>query len=89
MCAFGDDLSSLLNKDSHFDLNGNQYPASDFGKALEQMLKVQKSFTISRYKGLGEMTAAQLSDTTMDPNARRLGQIAYKTLKGQTSFSIL
>ena len=79
MCAFGDDLSSLLNKDSHFDLNGNQYPASDFGKALEQMLKAaEKSFTISRYKGLGEMSAAQLSDTTMDPNARRLGQIALQ-----------
>ena len=79
MCAFGDDLSSLLNKDSHFDLNGNQYPASDFGKALEQMLKAaEKSFTISRYKGLGEMSAAQLSDTTMAPNARRLGQIALQ-----------
>ena len=76
MCAFGEDMSSLLNKNSHFNLNGNKYPASDFGKSLEAMLKAaEKSFTISRYKGLGEMTAVQLSDTTMDPSARRLGQI--------------
>ncbi len=79
MCAFGEDLSSMLGKDSHFDLNGDKYPAGDFGRSLEKMLKAaEKSFTISRYKGLGEMTAVQLSDTTMDPNARRLGQIALQ-----------
>ena len=38
----------------------------------------KKSFTMSRYKGLGEMNADQLWDTTMDPEARLLGQVTIE-----------
>lgn len=34
-----------------------------------------KGLTIGRYKGLGEMTAQQLSETTLDPTARSIVQI--------------
>jgi topoisomerase IV subunit B len=38
------------------------------------------SWSISRFKGLGEMSAEQLWDTTLNPDTRRLLQVAYGAL---------
>jgi topoisomerase-4 subunit B len=38
------------------------------------------SWSISRFKGLGEMNAEQLWDTTLNPDTRRLLQVAYGDL---------
>lgn len=41
-------------------------------KALARYRKTHKNFTLQRYKGLGEMDAQQLWETTLDPKSRRL-----------------
>ena len=44
-------------------------------KALSEYRKNHKDFTLQRYKGLGEMDAEQLWETTLDPERRRLKQV--------------
>lgn len=39
--------------------------------------KDRKGWIINRFKGLGEMNAKQLGDTTLDPKTRKLTQILY------------
>ena len=44
----------------------------------EKIKKVGKGYQIQRYKGLGEMSADQLWDTTMDPARRNLIQVTIE-----------
>lgn len=43
--------------------------------ALEKYRKSHKNFTLQRYKGLGEMDASQLWETTLNPETRILKQV--------------
>jgi DNA gyrase subunit B len=50
----------------------------------------RKDFTIQRYKGLGEMTAPQLWETTMDPERRTLLSVRLEDIaECETIFSTL
>ena len=50
----------------------------------------RKEYTVQRYKGLGEMTAEQLWETTMDPERRTLLQVRLEDIaECETIFTTL
>jgi topoisomerase-4 subunit B len=60
--------------------------ALDEGELTATLDKLRKegtresAWTISRFKGLGEMSAEQLWDTTLNPETRRLLQVSFSAL---------
>lgn len=68
-----------------------QYEISQPVEFLHKIYEIGKSgLAISRYKGLGEMNAEQLWETTMDPNARILLQVkADNSAEADEVFSTL
>jgi len=66
-------LRGLVGVGAYAQRGEKKQPVRDFGGAMRWLLaEVQKSMSLQRYKGLGEMNPSQLWETTMDPAARRL-----------------
>ena len=56
-----------------FERNGKSYPINGPLDLIESIFEEgRKGLQIQRYKGLGEMNADQLWETTLDPDGRRL-----------------
>jgi DNA gyrase subunit B len=66
-------LRGLVGVGAYVQRGEKKFPVKDFGEAMRWLLaEVQKSMSLQRYKGLGEMNPSQLWETTMDPTVRRL-----------------
>ena len=66
-------LRGLVGVGAYVQRGEKKYLVKDFGEAMRWLLaEVQKSMSLQRYKGLGEMNPSQLWETTMDPQIRRL-----------------
>jgi len=66
-------LRGLVGVGAYVRRAEKRFPVKDFGEAMRWLLaEVQKSMSLQRYKGLGEMNPSQLWETTMDPQVRRL-----------------
>ena len=58
------------------DRDGESYPLLDLRALVPTVRKIgEKGMKITRFKGLGEMDAEQLWETTMDPTRRTLLQV--------------
>ena len=71
--------------------DGEAIEVATLNEALETLYEgAKKGLSIQRYKGLGEMNAEQLWETTMDPEKRRLLQVKIEDHVGADDlFSVL
>jgi len=66
-------LRGLVGVGAYVQRGEKKHPVKDFPETMRWLLaEVQKSMSLQRYKGLGEMNPGQLWETTMDPASRRL-----------------
>jgi DNA gyrase subunit B len=66
-------LAGLIGEGAYVSRGDKRQPVRDFAEAMHWLLgEVQRSMTLQRYKGLGEMNPEQLWETTMNVAARRL-----------------
>ena len=69
----------LIEADGYVVSGSKQIPVKNFHEAYEVLMKEGFSgVKIQRYKGLGEMSAEQLSDTTMNPDTRTLLKVSIE-----------
>lgn len=69
-------LSDLMGPGAYIERGGERQETISFKAAMNWLFEqAKKGQSIQRYKGLGEMNADQLWDTTINPETRRLMQV--------------
>lgn len=74
-----------------FEKDGNSTELKTLKSINDYVIdSAQKGYQLSRYKGLGEMNAEQLWETTMDPKRRRLLQVQVEdVIEADNTFVLL
>lgn len=83
--------NTILSDESFIRRHDKDYAVKDFDHLWEQvMAEARRGLAIQRYKGLGEMNADQLWETTMDPENRNMLKITIEdAIKADHLFSCL
>jgi DNA gyrase subunit B len=72
-------LAEIYDRPATLIRKGDEVPISGPLALFDAVMTVgRKGFTLQRYKGLGEMTAQQLYETTLDKDVRSLLQVRVK-----------
>jgi DNA gyrase subunit B len=76
IAELGETLSDLIGPGAFVQRGNDKQEVASFKAAMNWLFEqAKKGQTIQRYKGLGEMNADQLWETTINPETRRLMQV--------------
>ncbi len=92
LLSMWEDIRSIGTAPYAVRLGGSEPLEVPDSEALEALIteRGRKGMTITRYKGLGEMNADQLWETTMNPDARSLLQVRVNDpVRADEIFSVL